>query len=62
LTAQASAIHPPQRDAVGAAFVLLAGFGAWLRFGENFLLLQWLGFFVVVVAIFQFEKLSRSPA
>ena len=39
-----------------------AAFGAWLLFGENFLPLQWFGFVVVLVAIFQFEKRSRSPA
>jgi drug/metabolite transporter (DMT)-like permease len=98
LTAQASAIAPPHRDAVGVAFVLLAGLsvtyciawvaffagarilgatrasmlslveppaaalGAWLLFDETYTPLQWCGFFVVLAAIFMFEKLSYSPA
>ena len=98
MTAQASAIAPPQRDAVGVAFVLLAGLGvayciawvaffagarilgatgasmlspveppaaalgAWLLFGETNSSVQWCGFFVVLAAIFMFEKLSYSPA
>ena len=107
MTAQASAIKPPERDAVGVAFVLLSGLGvvslpntakfayciayvsffagarilgatrasmlslveppaaalgAWLLFGENLSALQWVGFCIVLAAIFAFGKLSRSPA
>jgi drug/metabolite transporter (DMT)-like permease len=39
-----------------------AAFGAWLLFGENFSALQWVGFCIVLAAIFGFEKLSRPPA
>ena len=113
MTTQACAIHPPQRDAIGVAFVLLlagefaepqstrgwlalagngvayciawvaffsgarilgatrasmlslieppgAALGAWLIFGETYSPLQWCGFFVVLAAIFMFEKLSYS--
>ncbi len=36
----------------------LAALVAWLIFGETFSALQWLGFGVVLVALFLFEKLS----
>ena len=35
-----------------------AALGAWLLFGETYTALQWAGFFVVLVALFFFEKLS----
>lgn len=37
-----------------------AALGAWLIFGETYSPLQWCGFFVVLAAIFMFEKLSQS--
>jgi drug/metabolite transporter (DMT)-like permease len=39
-----------------------AALGAWLLFGETYSALQWCGFFVVLAAIFMFEKLSYSSA
>ena len=39
-----------------------AALGAWLLFGETYSPLQWFGFFVVLAAIFMFEKLSTSSA
>ena len=39
-----------------------AALGAWLLFGETYSPLQWCGFFVVLLAIFMFEKLSHKPA
>jgi drug/metabolite transporter (DMT)-like permease len=39
-----------------------AALGAWLIFGETYTPLQWLGFFIVLGALFLFEKLSHSPA
>ena len=39
-----------------------AALGAWLIFGETYTALQWLGFFIVLGALFLFEKLSHSPA
>jgi drug/metabolite transporter (DMT)-like permease len=36
-----------------------AALGAWFLFGETYSPLQWCGFFVVLVAIFTFEKLSH---
>ena len=35
-----------------------AAFGAWFLFGETYTVLQWAGFFVVLAALFAFEKLS----
>lgn len=35
-----------------------AAFGAWLLFGETYTPLQWFGFFVVLLALFGFEKLA----
>ena len=37
-----------------------AAFGAWLLFNETYSPLQWFGFFVVLAALFMFEKLSHS--
>jgi len=37
-----------------------AAFGAWLLFGETYTPLQWCGFFIVLAALFGFEKLSHS--
>jgi len=37
-----------------------AALGAWLLFGETYTPLQWAGFFVVLAALFLFEKLSYS--
>jgi drug/metabolite transporter (DMT)-like permease len=37
-----------------------AAFGAWVLFGETYTPLQWCGFFVVLAALFGFEKLSRA--
>ena len=39
-----------------------AALGAWLLFGETYSPLQWFGFFIVLAAIFMFEKLSHSSA
>ena len=36
-----------------------AALGAWFLFGETYSPLQWCGFFVVLAAIFAFEKLSH---
>jgi drug/metabolite transporter (DMT)-like permease len=36
-----------------------AALGAWLLFGETYTPLQWCGFFVVLGALFGFEKLAR---
>ena len=38
----------------------LAGFGAWLIFGETFTPLQWLGFVVALGSLFLFERAARS--
>ncbi len=38
-----------------------AALGAWLMFGETYTPLQWAGFFIVLAALFLFEKLSNSP-
>ena len=80
MTARASAIHPPQRDAVGVAFVLLSGLGVvFLPTISRFAYLDRSNvntvalardliagiaqlFFVVLAAIFMFEKLPYSPA
>jgi drug/metabolite transporter (DMT)-like permease len=35
--------------------------GAWLLFGETYTALQWAGFFIVLAALFLFERLSHSP-
>jgi drug/metabolite transporter (DMT)-like permease len=37
-----------------------AAFGAWVLFGETYTLAQWCGFFIVLGALFGFEKLSRA--
>ncbi len=37
-----------------------AALGAWLLFGETYTALQWTGFFIVLAALFLFEKLSYS--
>jgi len=37
-----------------------AAFGAWVLFGETYTPLQWWGFFIVLGALFGFEKLSRA--
>jgi len=39
-----------------------AALGAWLIFGETYTPLQWLGFFIVLGALFLFEKLSHKTA
>jgi len=39
-----------------------AAFGAWWLFGETYTPLQWCGFFVVLGALFGFEKLSHSES
>jgi drug/metabolite transporter (DMT)-like permease len=39
-----------------------AALGAWFLFGETYSPLQWCGFFVVLLAIFAFEKLSHPTA
>jgi len=39
-----------------------AALGAWFLFGETYSPLQWCGFFVVLAAIFMFEKLSYTAA
>jgi len=39
-----------------------AAFGAWLIFGETYTPLQWFAFFIVLLALFMFEKLSQSTA
>ncbi len=36
-----------------------AALGAWLLFGETYTPLQWAGFFIVLMALFLFETLSR---
>ena len=36
-----------------------AAMGAWIFFGENYTPLQWVGFFAVLLALFQFERQSR---
>ena len=36
-----------------------AAFGAWWLFGETYTPLQWLGFFIVLAALFAFEKQSQ---
>ena len=38
-----------------------AALGAWLLFGETYTMPQWIGFFIVLAALFGFEKLSRTP-
>lgn len=38
----------------------LAALFAWLIFGENFSLVQWFGFAVVLTSLFMFEKLARE--
>jgi drug/metabolite transporter (DMT)-like permease len=38
----------------------VAALGAWLLFGETYSPLQWAGFFIVLAALFGFEKLSLS--
>jgi DME family drug/metabolite transporter len=40
----------------------LAALFAWIIFGENFTPLQWLGFGVVLAALFLFEKMARRKA
>jgi len=37
-----------------------AALGAWWLFGETYTPLQWAGFFIVLAALFLFEKLSQS--
>lgn len=37
-----------------------AALGAWLLFGETYAPLQWAGFFIVLAALFGFEKLSQA--
>jgi drug/metabolite transporter (DMT)-like permease len=39
-----------------------AALGAWLIFGETYTPLQWFGFFIVLGALFLFEKLSHKTA
>ena len=39
-----------------------AAIGAWFLFGESYTLPQWIGFFIVLAALFQFERLSRGTA
>jgi drug/metabolite transporter (DMT)-like permease len=39
----------------------IAAMGAWFLFGETYTTLQWFGFFIVLAALFGFEKLSQSP-
>ena len=39
-----------------------AALGAWILFGEFYTPLQWVGFFVVLAALFGFEKLARTSA
>ena len=39
-----------------------AAFGAWLRFGETYTPLQWCGFFIVLAALYGFEKLAYPAA
>jgi drug/metabolite transporter (DMT)-like permease len=39
-----------------------AAFGAWLLFGETYTALQWFGFFVVLAALFAFEKQAQPVA
>jgi drug/metabolite transporter (DMT)-like permease len=40
----------------------VAAFGAWLIFGETYTQLQWFAFFIVLLALFLFEKMSQPPA
>ncbi len=37
-----------------------AALGAWLLFGETYTPLQWFGFFIVLLALFGFEKLAYA--
>ena len=37
-----------------------AALGAWLLFGETYTPLQWAGFFIVLAALFAFEKLAHT--
>jgi drug/metabolite transporter (DMT)-like permease len=39
-----------------------AAFGAWFLFGETYTALQWAGFFVVLTALFAFEKKAQPAA
>ena len=39
-----------------------AALGAWLLFGETYTPLQWCGFFIVLAALFGFEKLAQVRA
>jgi drug/metabolite transporter (DMT)-like permease len=39
-----------------------AAFGAWFLFGETYTALQWAGFFVVLAALFAFEKQAQPAA
>ena len=39
-----------------------AALGAWILFSETYSSVQWVGFCVVLVALFAFEKLSQSTA
>ena len=39
-----------------------AAIGAYLLFDETYTLPQWFGFFVVLAALYQFEKRARHPA
>jgi hypothetical protein len=54
LTAIANASKPLQSNAVGVGFVLLSG--------ETYTALQWAGFFVVLTALFAFEKKAQPAA